>query len=58
MLAGEGSAYAQNKTSAARKFDEFGDILLTDIKARLDGFALQLQNEPETRGFIISLHPE
>jgi hypothetical protein len=46
-------AQSQSSTQAARKFDEFGDILLTDIKARLDGFAIQLQSEPGTRGFII-----
>ncbi|MDT5120522.1 MAG: hypothetical protein QOC96_4 [Acidobacteriota bacterium] len=38
----------------AEKFDEFGDILLTEIKARLDNFAIQLQNQPNTRGFIIA----
>jgi hypothetical protein len=46
-------AQSQSSTQAARKFDEFGDIYLTDIKARLDNFAIRLQNEPETRGFII-----
>ncbi|MDT4955449.1 MAG: hypothetical protein QOJ02_3587 [Acidobacteriota bacterium] len=46
-------AQSQSSTQAARKFDEFGDIYLTDIKARLDNFAIQLQNEPGTRAFII-----
>jgi hypothetical protein len=41
------------KPQGARKFDEFGDIYLTDIKARLDNFAIQLQQEPTARGFII-----
>jgi hypothetical protein len=43
----------QSSNQAARKFDEFGDILITDKKARLDGFAVELENTPNTRGFII-----
>lgn len=46
-------AQGQSSAQGARKFDEFGDIYLSDIKARLDNFAVQLQNEPGTRGFII-----
>jgi hypothetical protein len=46
-------AQAQASSEGARKFDEFGDIYLTDIKARADNFAIQLQNEPGVRGFII-----
>jgi hypothetical protein len=44
---------AQDKQPSARKFDEFGDILMTEIKARLDNLAAILQNEPRARGFII-----
>jgi hypothetical protein len=47
------SAPSQVDANAARKFDEFGDIQYSDIIARLDNFAIQLQNEPSTRGFII-----
>jgi hypothetical protein len=36
-----------------RKFDEFGDINCEDEMARLDNFAIQLQNEPATRGIMI-----
>jgi hypothetical protein len=43
-------AEAQNP---ARKFDEFGDIQYSDLIARLDNFAIQLQQEPDTRGFIV-----
>jgi hypothetical protein len=46
-------AQSQASTQAARKFDEFGDLYLTDIKAHLDNFAIQLQSEPDTRAFII-----
>lgn len=47
--------FAQNQASApaARKIDEFGDIQLSDLKARLDAFVAELQNDPNSRGFII-----
>ena len=37
----------------ARKFDEYGNIRFNDEKARLDNFAIQLQNEPTSQGYII-----
>jgi hypothetical protein len=37
----------------ARKFDEFGDIYQSDLKARADNFAIELQNNPNAKGFII-----
>jgi hypothetical protein len=36
-----------------RKFDEYGNIRFNDEKARLDNFAIQLQNEPTAQGYII-----
>jgi hypothetical protein len=36
-----------------RKFDEYGNIRFNDEKARLDNFAIQLQNEPSSRGVIV-----
>jgi hypothetical protein len=36
-----------------RKFDEYGNIRFNDEKARLDNFAIQLQNEPTARGAIV-----
>jgi hypothetical protein len=39
--------------SPIRTFDEFGDIKCEDEYARLDNFAIQLQNEPQARGVII-----
>jgi len=36
-----------------RKFDEYGNIRFNDEKARLDNFAIQLQNEPASRGAIV-----
>ncbi|MBC7909727.1 MAG: hypothetical protein H7Y30_04450 [Pyrinomonadaceae bacterium] len=37
----------------ASKFDEFADICCEDEMARLDNFAIELQNNPEARGVII-----
>jgi hypothetical protein len=37
-----------------RKFDEYGNIRFNDEKARLDNFAIALQNEPGAQGHIIA----
>jgi hypothetical protein len=37
----------------SRKFDEYGNISRDDEKARLDNFAIQLQQEPDSQGYII-----
>lgn len=37
-----------------RKFDEYGNIRFNDEKARLDNFAIQLQNEPDAQGYILA----
>jgi hypothetical protein len=37
----------------SRKFDEYYDIARNDEKARLDNYAIQLQGEPGTQGYII-----
>ncbi|MER3429188.1 MAG: hypothetical protein C4334_14065, partial [Pyrinomonas sp.] len=36
------------------KFDEYGNIAFNDEKARLDNFAIQLQNQPGAQGYIIA----
>jgi hypothetical protein len=36
------------------KFDEYGDIRFNDEKARLDNYAIQLQNAPGSQGYIIA----
>jgi hypothetical protein len=36
-----------------RKFDEYYDIARNDEKARLDNFAIQLQQEPGSQGYVI-----
>src|SRR6266545_523697 len=38
---------------ATRAFDEFGDIKCEDEMARLDNFAIELQNYPTAKGLII-----
>ncbi len=37
-----------------QKFDEYGDITFNDEKARLDNYAIQLQNQPGAQGYIIA----
>lgn len=46
-------ARSQADAPKALKFDEFGDIEISYLKARLDNFAIELQNSPDTRGFIM-----
>jgi len=36
-----------------RKFDEYADLRFNDEKARLDNFAIQLQQEPGTQGYYV-----
>jgi hypothetical protein len=43
-------AQTSNKT---KEFDKFGSICCEDEMARLDNFAVHLQNEPEAKGYII-----
>ena len=38
---------------ANRKFDEFPDIQRNDEKARLDNFAIELQNDPTATAYVI-----
>jgi hypothetical protein len=37
----------------SRKFDEYEKLPFEDEKARLDNFAIQLQNEPDSVGYVI-----
>jgi hypothetical protein len=50
---GSASTAIRGKKPIARKFDEYGNIRFNDEKARLDNFAIQLQNEPQAQGEII-----
>ncbi len=42
------------ETPVSRKFDEYGNIAFNDEKARLDNFAIELQNNPGAQGYIIA----
>jgi hypothetical protein len=53
ILCSAGFASAQMHLSQATKFDEFGDVYPTDAAARLDNFAIALQQQPTAKGFII-----
>lgn len=44
---------AQTTNLVARKIDEFADIEASDLIARLDNLAIELQNEPHARCFLM-----
>ena len=46
-------SFTVNQPTVSRKFDEYGDIRFNDEKARLDNYAIQLQNEPGATGYIV-----
>jgi hypothetical protein len=47
------STSVRNPIPPATKFDEYGNIRFNDEKARLDNYAIQLQNAPGSAGTII-----
>jgi len=53
-LCSSGSVFAQAEVPAARKFDEFGDVPASDLAARLDNFANELQTQTGAKGFMIA----
>jgi len=48
------AAQAGPPTQAPRPFDEMGDILISDWLARADSFAVELQNNPSAKGYIVA----
>ena len=50
------AAYGQQQPAAggARLIDKFGAIQISDLMARLDNFAIELQNEPASRGYVVA----
>lgn len=53
------SVMAQEETATARKLDEFGGLFSScDFGARLDNLAIELQNNPDTDGYVIVYGPE
>lgn len=53
ILLAFGVAGSQSSGLIGCAFDSFGDINCEDEMARLDNFAIQLQNDPTSIGFII-----
>jgi hypothetical protein len=47
------SAIGSPLPEPTRPFDEFGDVNCEDEMARLDNFAIQLQNDPSSKGLIV-----
>jgi len=47
-------AALEKKAIVAREFDECNSCSLDDQKARLDNLAVELQNDPSTRGYIVA----
>lgn len=57
LLVAHAQASAQ-KSFVIRKFDEYGQLRHCDHLARLDNYAIQLQNDPLMRGYIVVYAPE
>lgn len=53
LLVLSSGAFAQTSDPRARKFDEFADIEASDLIARLDNLAIQLQSEPNVKAFLV-----
>jgi hypothetical protein len=47
-------APVERKMIVAREFDECNNCAFDDQKARLDNLAVELQNDPSTRGYILA----
>jgi PKD domain-containing protein len=48
------STSVRSTIAQATKFDEYGNIRFNDEKARLDNYAIQLQNQPGAQGYIVA----
>src|SRR5437763_1849404 len=53
LLAFIAGAAGSSVFEPTRRFDVFGDIKCEDEMARLDNFAIQLQNDPQSKGAIM-----
>jgi hypothetical protein len=54
IICAAGTTCARQGVPGARKFDEFGDVPLSDIAARLDAFSSELQSQPGMKAFVIA----
>jgi hypothetical protein len=53
MLISPVGVMPQENISASRKFDTFGDLIADDVMPRLDNFALALDQNPNSTGYIV-----
>lgn len=44
----------QQQPAAARLVDSFGEVMITDLKARIDNFALELLQAPDAKGYVVA----
>ena len=54
VIAAGAAGQAQTPEGGARKVDGFGDIQDSDWLARLDNFAVALQNSPGSKGYVVA----
>jgi len=54
LSAAPARARQQTAPPAARLIDSFGEIQLSDLKARLDNFVVELRNDPSARGVVVA----
>lgn len=54
VVAAGAAAQAQTSEGGARKVDSFGDVPDSDWLARLDHFAIELQNAPGAQGYVVA----
>jgi hypothetical protein len=46
--------FPRQQPAAARLIDSFGEIYTSDLKARLDNFAVELQTKPGAKGVVVT----
>jgi len=53
LCAAQLHAQERHAPPAARLIDRFGEIQISDLLARLDGYAIELQNDPAARAAVV-----
>ena len=54
LAASAAQTQARGQTPDARMIDAFGDIQISDFLARADNFAIELQNNPQAKGYVVA----
>lgn len=49
---------APEKNNGAQLFDSYGDLNSEDLSARLDNYTIELQSNPDKKGYLICYAPE